>query len=327
MTDDIEDGAAGAVTDGACPTVVAVGAATVDRFYEVTNLPQPDGGAYARDTTERFGGVGANVATGIAKLGPETALLGRIGDDDIGDRVLADLDAGPVGTGLIQRGPGTTTHCVIPRGPEGQRMIITVGDSTVKLRLADDDRAAIRAADAVFVTAYVPDRVSSEVVEIAAEPDGPALVFDLSGPIEELRGRGTERATIDRAVEVADLFITAEVAAESYLDRPATEAADALRERGCSRGAVTFGTEGSTLFAGERRAEIPAFDVEPIDTTGAGDAFTAALTERWLLGDADAAAAGRFAAAAAALNCGAAGARGGLPTPAAVESFLEERGN
>lgn len=324
--------------------VVAVGAATVDRFYEVTNLPEPDGGAFAREVTDRFGGVGANVATGLARLGRDAALLGRLGDDNMGDRVLADLEAGPVSTELIQRGPGTTTHCVIPRGPQGQRMIITAGDSTVRLELDDADRAAIRRADAVFVTAYVPDSVTSEIVEMAAEPSGPALVFDLSGPIEELRGRGTERGTIDRVVEVADLFITAELAAESYLDCPASEAVDALRERGCSRGAVTFGTDGATLFEGEDRIRVSAFDIDPVDTTGAGDSFTAALTERWLLGDVDESRrlssanrnspssgdtdpeeAGRFAAATAALNCSAEGARGGLPDPESVRAFLADR--
>lgn len=307
------------------PDVVAVGAATVDRFYDVTNLPTPDGGAFARDVSEQFGGVGANVATGLALLGRDTALLARLGNDDLGDRVLADLEAGPVSTALVRRGPGTTTHCVILRGPEAERMIVTAGDSTVRLRLGDASRTAVRNAEAVFVTAYAPDAVTSEIVEIAAEPDGPALAFDLSGPLEELRGRGTEPSTIDRMVEVADLFVTAEVAAESYLDCSADAAADALRERGCSRGAVTFGTDGATLFDGDERTRVPAFDVDATDTTGAGDAFTAALTERWLLDGADAGEAGQFAAAAAALNCRAEGARGGLPDRDTVRAFLRDR--
>jgi ribokinase/sulfofructose kinase len=308
------------------PEVVSVGAGTIDRFYDVTNLPEPDGGAFAREATERFGGVGANVAIGLGRLGRDAALLARIGRDDLGDRVLADLETGPVSTALVRRGDGTTTHCVILRDDAGERMIVTAGDSTVRLRLDDDARAAIRAADAVFVTAYAPDPVTAAIVEIAAADDGPALAFDLSGPLEELRGRGTEPPTIDRVVETADLFVTAEVAAESYLDCPAEAAVDALRDRGCSRGAVTFGTEGATLFDGGTTTEIPAFDVDATDTTGAGDAFTAALTERWLLGGADPERAGRFAAAAAALNCRAAGARGGLPDREAVRAFLSDRG-
>ncbi|MFW5938871.1 MAG: carbohydrate kinase family protein [Halolamina sp.] len=323
MTDRSTAALASDIRDG--PELIAVGAATVDRFYDVTNLPVPDGGAFARDVSERFGGVGANVATGLARLGCDIGLLARLGDDDLGDRVLADLEAGPVATPLVRRGPGTTTHCVILRGPDAGRMIVTAGNSTVQLELDDEDRAALLNADAIFVTAYVPDSVTSEIVEIAAEPDGPALAFDLSGPIEELRGRGTEPDTIERVIEVADLFVTAEVAAEAHFDRPASETVDALRERGCARGAVTFGTDGATLFDGDERTEIAAFDVATTDTTGAGDAFTAALTARWLLGGDGAGDAGRFAAAAAALNCRVEGARSGQPDTEAVLAFLDDR--
>ncbi|MEF8801534.1 MAG: carbohydrate kinase family protein [Halolamina sp.] len=306
--------------------LVAVGAATVDRTYEVTNLPEPDGGAFAHSVSDSFGGVGANVATGAARLGRAAGLLARLGEDGFGDRVEADLDAGPLDTSLVRRRPGTTTHCIIPRGPAGDRMIITAGDSTTRLRLDEDDRTALRAADAVFATAYVPDPVTTELIALAEEPDGPAFVFDLSGPVAELKDRGTERETIDRAVRAADLFVVGELAAESYLDRPATMAVDALRERGCRRGAVTFGEAGSTVFDGEETTAIDAFDVDVVDTTGAGDAFVAALIDRWLLGEADPAMAGEFAAAAAALNCSAQGARGGLADRETVRAFLSEHG-
>lgn len=307
--------------------IVCVGAATVDRSYAVTNLPEPDGGAFAHSVSESFGGVGANVATGVANLGRETRLLARLGEDDLADRVEADLAAGPVDDTLVRRRPGTTTHCIIPRDPEGDRMIITAGDSTKRLRLDADDRDRLREADAVFATAYVPDPVTTALVELAQEPDGPALAFDLSGPLEELRDRGTEPETIDRAVAAADLFVVGEVAAESYLDCPATAAVDALRERGCSRGAVTFGEAGATLFTEAEETHVDAFPVETVDTTGAGDAFVAGLLDRWLLGGESAADAGRFAAAAAALNCEAEGARGGIASAEAVRAFLADRGS
>jgi sugar/nucleoside kinase (ribokinase family) len=59
-----------------------------------------------------------------------------------------------------------------------------------------------------------------------------------------------------------------------------------------------------------------------VDTTGAGDAFVAALTDRWLLADDSPETAGRFAAAAAALNCRAEGARGGIADADRVRRFL-----
>ncbi len=305
--------------------IVCVGAAAVDRSYEVTNLPEPDGGAFAHSVAESFGGVGANVATGVAKLGRETQLLARLGADELADRVEANLAAGPVDDALVRRCPGTTTHCIIPRDSAGERMIITAGDSTKRLRLDESDTNRLREADAVFTTAYVPDQVTAALVALSREPDGPALAFDLSGSIEELKDRGTERDTIDSAVAAADLLVVGEVAAESYLDCPTGEAVDALRERGCSRGAVTFGENGATLFTDTQETHVDAFPVETVDTTGAGDAFVAGLLDRWLLGGDSAADAGTFAAAAAALNCRAEGARGGLADSDAVRAFLTER--
>lgn len=329
---DVEPDAQGG--GGAGPEVVSVGAAAVDRTYEVTNLPEPDGGAFARSVTESFGGVGANVATGLAELGRDAALLARVGEDGMADSVLEALDAGPVDASLVRRRPGVTTHCIIPRDPAGDRMILTAGDSTARLRIREGDRPVLAAADVVFTTAYAPDPVTSDLLDVASAPEGPALAFDLSGSIEELRGRGTGPGTIDRAVGEADLFVAGEVAATDYLDCDAADAVAELRARGCSRGAITFGEDGAELFesdgvaggsapGGDEGTHVPAFDVDVSDTTGAGDAFVAALIDRWLLGDDDAATAGRFAAAAAALNCRTEGARGGLATTAAVREFLD----
>ncbi|MFC7137097.1 PfkB family carbohydrate kinase [Halobaculum litoreum] len=71
--------------------------------------------------------------------------------------------------------------------------------------------------------------------------------------------------------------------------------------------------------------ELPAFDVSVVDETGAGDAYAAALIDRWILAGVPPREAGRFAAAAAAHNVAAEGARGGLATRAAVRSFLADR--
>lgn len=308
------------------PDVVCVGAATVDRSYAVTNLPEPDGGAYAHAVSSAPGGVGANVAHGLARLGRDTGLVARLGEDDVADRVEAGLSDGPVETNRVRRGPGTSTHCLVLRDPDGERMILTAGDSTVRLRLDDADLAYLRSADAVFLTAYVPDAVTRSVVDAAErDPEFPTVAFDLSGPVEELADRGTAPETIDRIREVADLFVANAVAAESYLGVPADEAAAALRARGVARGAVTHGADGATLFDADGTYAIEAFDVEVADATGAGDAFNAGLVDQWLLGGDDSVDAGHFAAAAAAINCRAEGARGGQPDAATVEKFLAER--
>lgn len=318
-------------SDTDSPEVVCLGAATVDRTYRVSNLPCPDGGAFAGEVTESPGGVGANVATGLARLGRDAGLVARLGEDDVGDTVADALAAGPVDDARVRRRPGTSTHCIVLRDPAGERMIVTAGDSTKRLRLTDADRDYLRRADAVFATAYVPDAVTRALLDLVdAAADPPAVAFDLSGPVEELVDRGTDPDTLARVVAAADCVVANEVAAASYLGRPvdpdgANAAVEALQARGATRGAITFGAAGATLFDPDSTTAVPAFDVDVADTTGAGDAFNAGLVDRWLLGDDSPAEAGRFAAAVAALNCRAEGARGGMPTAAEVESFLAAR--
>lgn len=310
---------------GDAPEVVTVGAATVDRTYRVSNMPRPDGGAYANAVEESFGGVGANVACAAARLGRSAGLIARLGDDEAGERVAADLASSPIDDDRVRREPGTSTHCVILRDGDGRRSIVTAGDSARRLRLDAADRRRLAGADAVFLTAYNPDPVHGTALDLAGRSDAPSVAFDLSGPLAELAGRGASESTVDRWVEAADLFVVGDVAAESYLGRTGREAAEALRARGADRVAATGGSAGAVLADGTGVHELPAFDVAVADETGAGDAYVAALIDRWLLAGEPAREAGRFAAAAAALNVREPGARGGLATADAVEAFLAER--
>jgi ribokinase/sulfofructose kinase len=322
--------------------VAAVGSAVVDRLYALTNLPEPDGGAFVREESEAIGGVAANVAAALTRLGRETGVVSRVGTDAAGDRVVADRRERGIDAGHVRRGADgeRTSYSMILRDPEGERMIVAGGESVPNLRLTDADRDYLRQADLAFTSAYAPDPVVSDLVKMAsdhgtngASEDFPPLVFDLAGPLAELDGRGTREATVDALLPVCDLFVANEVSARSYLGEDPRGAIEDLRARGVRRAAVTRGKDGALLLddSGEI-VEIPAFAVETADTTGAGDAFTAGLLHAWLLGrqspanaDPSHAAAGRFAAATAALNCTAEGARGGLPTAAAVREFLDSR--
>jgi ribokinase/sulfofructose kinase len=335
------------------PEVVTVGAATVDRHYAVSNLPEPDGGAFADEVTDRFGGVAANVATACARLGRAAGLLTRVGEDDVGDRVLADLREGPLDLTRLRRADDVSTHCLVLRDDAGRRSIVTAGDSVRNLRLDAADRPYLAGADVVFVTAYAPDAVHQQLLSWAEDPSFPPVVFDLSGPLSELAGRGATRASIDAWVDRAAVFVVGRVAAESYLGCAGRDAAVELAARGVDRAAVTDGDDGATLVApaeesasnestttadesvsvvdvseGDEKRRLvahPAFDVSVVDETGAGDAYVAGLIHAWLLNGERPRVSGSVAAATAAINCTAVGARGDLPTAERVTAFRSRR--
>ncbi len=302
-----------------------MGGAVVDHCYTLSNLPEPDGGAYVRAETEAMGGVAANVADALGRLGRETGIVTRLGDDDRGATVERELTARGIDTTRVRRGPEPSTYSMVFRAG-GERMLVTGGRSVAALDFREADRPYLARADAVATTAYVPDRYVAPLVSARAEGTVSRLSFDLSGPLAELRDRGTEPDTVDRAVAAADLFVAGEVATAAYCDHHGADDPIALlRERGVDRAALTRGEDGAVLLTRDDRVAVDAFDVETVDPTGAGDAFHAGLVHAWLLEDRPAREAGRFAAAVAALNCTGNGARGGLPTRERVTDFLAER--
>jgi ribokinase/sulfofructose kinase len=315
------------------PEFVAVGGAMVDRYYRLSNLPEPDGGAYARESWRSFGGAAANVACAAGRLGRSAGMVTRLGVDEAGgdddaDAIAADLREHGVDTDRVRRGEERGTYSLILAGPDGQRMVVTGGNSARSLRLGEADWPYLEGAEVVYTNAYAPDPVTADLVAAREAGDLSALALDLSGPLPELEDRGTTPGTIDAAVGVADLFFAGEVALQSYCRHHGVEysvpaAVELLRSMGVDRAALTRGEEGATLLTPDGTVEVAAFDVDAVDATGAGDAFAAGLVDAWILEGRPPAEAGRFAAAVAALNCTAEGARGGLPTREAVRDLLD----
>ena len=314
--------------------LVSVGSAIVDRYYRLSNLPEPDGGAFVRDSWEGFGGVAANVACAASRLGREAGMVSRLGCDGDAEAVTENLRKWDVDTGRLQFGAEASTYSIVLRDPAGERMIVTGGEAARSLSLSEADLAYVRDARVVFTNGYVPDRAVAPLVGARSAGSLPPLAFDLSGPLAELEDRGTAPDTVDAAVETADLFVADTVALRSYLDhhgapfgpRDTAAVVEWFRDRGAERVALTRGADGAVLFTPGTVVEVSAYDVEVVDSTGAGDAFVAGLIDAWLLDGRDPAVAGRHAAAVAALNCTGDGARGGLPTREEVKQCREERG-
>lgn len=307
--------------------VVAVGNAIVDRTYEVSALPGPDGGAFAEDSVERPGGVEANVAAALRGLGRAVGVIARLGDDDVADRVLADLDERGIDRRRVRVVPGErSSYCLVLRDPAGERMIVGAGESTQRLRLDADDAAYLERAGVVFASGYAPRAVLESLADWRREGRIATLAFDLAGDLDDLEPRGLTRRHLDSLLPAVDCVIGNRAAVESYVRADGIDGLiEALRARGASRGAVTCGADGAVLFDEDGRTDVPAVDVDVVDTTGAGDSFSAGLIDAWLLDGQTAERAGRFAAAAAAHSCTAAGARGTVPARAAVTALLDRQ--
>jgi sugar/nucleoside kinase (ribokinase family) len=174
----------------------------------------------------------------------------------------------------------------------------------------------------------VPWPLLESLASLTRRPGGPAFVFDLGGEFEDLEQRGLRRAHVDALIPAVSLFLTNRVSLHSYTgDASLTAGISRLRERGVRRGSVSDGENGLYLFTSAESGppdivHIPAIPTRVVDTTGAGDVLHAALIAAWLIDGRPAAAAGRFAAAAAALTCQGWGVQSSLPTRNQVETLV-----
>lgn len=130
---------------------------------------------------------------------------------------------------------------------------------------------------------------------------------------------------IDELLPHLELFVANETSIRSYLGADGRDAVDVLQAAGVPRGALTHGERGALLWMGDSVAELPAMDVDVVDTTRAGDAFVSGLLHRRVLADDSIRSAGRFATAAAGYNCTERGARGGMVDEHRLEGVLRNR--
>ncbi len=267
------------------PRITVVGSANVDLVARCDRLPRP-GETVSDAEFERIpGGKGANQAVAAARLGARVRFVGRVGRDDL---VLRSLEAEGVDVSGVVRDDGESGVALILVDAGGENVIVVAPGANARLAPGDVD---VGQADAVIAQQEIPAEA------IAAAATGAPFFCLNAAP-----ARGPLSAE-------PDLLVVNRYEYEQV--RPY----DGLV-------ALTMGAEGAVLLDGGRevaRATPPT--VEPVDGTGAGDAFVAALVVGLLEGRERAEALTR-ACAAGAIVASRAGAQPSLPTAAEVDEIL-----
>lgn len=290
------------------PRVLIVGVATVDFVFRMDRFPDKPEKYRAEDVATVGGGCAANAAVAIARLGAEAVLAGRLGDDPIGDMVVADLQAEGVDTSMLRRYPGGRSACSsVYIDATGERQIVNFrGDGL------SDDAAWI--ADCGPVDAVLSDTrwgPGALAAMTHARDLGVPGVMDGEAPIHHASVHAASHAALSMQ-GVRDL--------SSGDDAQALLRAANLPGWSC----VTDGAHG--VHARTRTGDIshhPAFPITPVDTLGAGDVWHGAFALALAEGKGETLAI-RFASAVAALKCTRPGGRAGTPTRDETETFLRE---
>ena len=254
------------------PRIVVIGSANIDLTTFTDQFPRPGETIFGRDFSLGFGGKSANQAVAARLCGADVAMVARVGDDMFGEATIQNFKSFGIDTSHVSITPGVSTG-VAPIFVEssGQNRILVVKGANDRLTPEDVYAAkdVILRADKVVLGLEIPLLTSIKAMQFAKEHGiqtifnpAPAQVLDL------------------KEVGPADYVIPNETEAEILSGMPVRNLEDAracakkLLEGGLSRVIITLGANGSLLGPDQHVAPFP---VDPIDTTGAGDAFIGSL--------------------------------------------------
>ena len=297
--------------------VVGVGQCSLDYLGIVDRYPRIDEKTVTSDFMIQGGGLTATAMVTVARLGGRASYIGKISDDDFSKTIIAGLEQEGVFTGdlVIQPGDFSPFSYIIVDRQSGKRTIIhTTGD--FQLEAAEIRREQIQSARVLQVDAHHPRGALQAA--IWAKEAGIPVVMDAGS----IRGGSIEIADLTDCLIVSQRFVHDFTAQED----PVQAAYEFIESNKGKRAlsAVTMGERGCLFVTAEGIFHQPAFTVDVVDTTGAGDvfhgAFSFGLSREWPYRKII-----EFAAAVSALKCTKLGGRTGIPSYDQVTRFLGAR--
>lgn len=255
------------------------------------------------------GGKGANQAVAAARLGAEVYMVGCVGDDGFGEEIVNNFTANGVFTTYVEPVTHSETGTAHITLAECDNSIIVVkgANNYVTPEFVEKALDVIRESDIVLIQQEIPEETVEYVTEICFENNVPLL-------LNPAPARHISKTVIEKAAFITPNEWEASVLFENK------DIHDALKEYP-NKLLVTEGKNGVRYYDGENEVLVPAYVVDAVDTTGAGDTFNAAfavaVAEGKSIKDSI-----RFANLAASLSVTKFGAQGGMPTREEVEGNL-----
>lgn len=256
--------------------IVVVGAANMDLISYVDRLPSRGETLHGSSFQTGHGGKGANQAVMAARLGSHVTMVAKVGRDVFGDSMLENFRANDVGITHVhvteEAFSGVAPIAVEPGGTNAI-IIVTGANDLLTVNEIERARAAINAADALVCQLEIPLELSLTALRIARE-EGTRTILN-PAPARSLAP--TE------LYELADIICPNEPETELLTGGSVATLVEAeaqarkLRELGAHSVVLTLGERGCLVVDDEGVSTLSAVPVDPVDTTGAGDAFVGCL--------------------------------------------------
>jgi ribokinase len=296
---------------GSGHSVVVVGSINHDLVCEVERIPSPGETVFATRTRSQAGGKGANQVVAAARAGANVALVGNIGDDEIGPVMLAALRSAGVAVAGVTTVEGARTGTAYITVGAGQNTIVV--DRGANWRwphgLAHAE-ATVRLATVVVAQMEVPD----EIIRLAARASGSRFVLNAA----PARPVPTDVLPDCDPLVVNEHELALLGGGTASDPRVAIALQRNLLQMGARSVVTTLGAAGAVWAYGHTDGHAPAPRIQPSDSTGAGDAFVGILATS-LASGAELPTAVRRAVVGAALSVQRPGTHDSYPTAAEID--------
>lgn len=294
--------------------VLGLGCACLDFLGVVPRMPDLDDEIRMVTSSQQGGGEVATALVALSKLGASTVYLGKVGDDHAGRMIREELEQYGVDMRHLVIDPDATSiaSMVIIDQRSGKRTILAGDLSLCELEPSEIPPCLLDSVRYLHLDGT--SRQAALAAAFTARKNGVKVVLDADVLADD--------AEISQLMGMTDILITSEGFARRFtgMDKP-EDMIEKLRLYGAEIVTVTLGDRGSICFSEDEVICAPAFQVDVVDTTGAGDvyhgAFIYGLIQDWPLEKTT-----EFASAVAAMKCTRIGGRIGIPTLDEALEFL-----
>lgn len=300
---------------------LVIGSLNMDMTVKVEELPKLGETIFGNDFYESCGGKGANQAVAISKLGMETEMIGMVGKDSQGEKLIQNLNKYGIKSDNIIKSDDLTGRAIITVDKKGDNNIIVIPGSNFKItkEYIQEKQDVIASSDVVILQNEIP----FETVEFSllkAKELGKITIFN-PAPARQLSEKifkNTDYLILNET-EMEEIFGIG-INDKVYIGRIFHK----KKECGIRDIILTLGDNGSVLFSEDDNIKkYDAYEVKAVDTTAAGDSFIGAFTMKICeTGDADKAI--KYATAVSAIVVTRQGAQDSIPTREEIEKFIEE---
>ena len=303
--------------------IVVVGSINTDLVAIAKRIPAIGETVIGTDFQIHPGGKGANQAVAVARLGYPVRLIGRLGNDSFGAHLRTHLANSGVDLNGVATSDGTSGVAVIVVSHQGENSIVVTPGANAQVTPQDLEAnlEIIRSAGVVLAQLEIPIE-TVEYLSLICAREGVPLILD-PAPATALPPEIFKSVAWFTPNQTEAVFFAGNHA-NGASKMPPAEMAALILSKGSGGVVLKMCAEGVYLTSSSAEGEfVPAFAVNAIDTTAAGDAFNGAFATGLMLGKSGLQSA-QFATAVAGISVTRAGAQPSMPSMAEVQQFLED---